>query len=132
MRFALCTLAALLLGGGAASAAPSSFQRSCSDIQIEVSGSDAYLVAQCKDRQGRYRNTELLLLGYQNIDGTLKRQGYEGASFQRSCDQYWLDVSHEKVFLNGSCKRRNGSYRQSRIELQGIHNDNGQLISDGY
>lgn len=120
----------LLLGAGASQAASSSFQRSCDDIGIEVAGGDVFLVAQCRDRAGRYRPADLRLFGYQNDDGYLVRNGHGNSSFQRSCDQYRLDVRNRSVMLNGNCRTRNGRYRESRIELQDIRNDDGRLVGN--
>lgn len=128
MRFLLLTVGALVLGSGAALADPSSFQRSCDDIQVEVAGDDAYITAQCKDRRGRHKSAQIALTGYQNDDGFLKKKGHDRASFQRSCDQYWLDIAPQAVFLNGNCRTRRGDYRQSRVEVRNIHNDDGRLV----
>ena len=128
MRFLLLTVGALVLGSGAALADSSSFQRSCDDIQVEVADGGAYITAQCKDRRGRHKGAQIPLNGYQNDDGFLKKKGRDRASFQRSCDQYWLDVSPQAVFLNGNCRTRNGDYRQSRVEVRNIHNDDGRLV----
>ncbi|MDN2581790.1 CVNH domain-containing protein [Aquibium sp. ELW1220] len=130
MRLIPASFCLLLLGAAASHAAPSSFQRSCEDVQIEVAGGEVYLVAQCRDRAGRYRPAELRLYGYQNDDGYLVRNGYGKSSFQRSCDQYWLDVGRTSVFLNGNCRTRNGRFRESRIELQDISNDDGRLVGN--
>lgn len=130
MRLILASFGLLLLGAGASQAASSSFQRSCDDIGIEVAGGDVFLVAQCRDRAGRYRPADLRLFGYQNDDGYLVRNGHGNSSFQRSCDQYWLDVRNRSVMLNGNCRTRNGRYRETRIELQDIRNDDGRLVGN--
>ncbi len=130
MRLIPASFGLLLLGAGASQAASSSFQRSCDDIGIEVAGGDVFLVAQCRDRAGRYRPADLRLFGYQNDDGYLVRNGHGNSSFQRSCDQYRLDVRNRSVMLNGNCRTRNGRYRESRIELQDIRNDDGRLVGN--
>lgn len=130
MRLLLASLGLLLLGVGTSHAASSSFQRSCTDVRMEATSGEVYLFAQCRDRQGRYHPAELPLLGYHNDDGYLVRNGYENSSFQRSCDQYWLDVNNASVTLNGNCRTRNGQYRESRTELQDIHNDDGRLVGN--
>ena len=128
MRFLFIAAGLLLLPIAAAQAKPSSFQRSCDDIRIEVTSSGAYLSAQCRDGQGQYRATDMRLIGYQNDDGYLIRYGFENSSFQHSCDQYWLEVTDGWGALHGNCRSRDGSYVESEIELQGIENIGGQLI----
>ena len=69
-----------------------------------------------------------LVHGYENIDGRLMRRGFASSSFQRSCPQYGLKVDRQRVFLWGRCKTRRGQLRDSRVEVENIDNDNGNLV----
>jgi hypothetical protein len=123
---ALAKLAAGLLVFAPLAAAPaqaqpaSSYQNSCSGIRAE----GAVLVAHCRRMDGSYDWTRLPIRGVANIDGHLQFQGMrQVSSFQNSCSGIYVSGD----VLSANCRRIDGSYRRSSIEIPGIANINGQL-----
>lgn len=128
MRLLLLATGFLALGIGSAAAGSSSFQRSCTDIRLEVDRRSVYLSATCDNGRGRQRGTDIELTGIHNDDGRLVR-GTPGAasSFQRSCRDIRIDASRKRVVLEATCQSRSGRWRDTRIEIEDIHNINGRL-----
>ena len=126
VRF-LAVLAGTLVCAATAHAAPSNFQRSCSDIRIERPAGAVSIGATCRDRAGRNGPADFDLNGYHNIDGRLTYDGKGKSTFQRSCDRIDIRVNPERVLLTAECRDRNQNVRKTTIEIQDIQNIDGRL-----
>ncbi|MBD2604818.1 hypothetical protein H6G81_09840 [Scytonema hofmannii FACHB-248] len=103
-----------------ADAAPSSYQKTCS--QISIAGNQ--LSAICKTRNGSLNQTSLTLRGIENIDGNLKvTNPNKVSSYQNSCPEIGINGRR----INATCKRRDGSLKRTSIVLNGIENIDGFL-----
>ncbi|KAF8190013.1 Cyanovirin-N [Mycena galopus ATCC 62051] len=79
------------------------------------------LLAECKDREGQYRNSQLNLndiLG--NDDGEFD---LNGTNFSDSANNIRLD----NTALVASLKTRDGNWREAAIDLGFISNEDGRL-----
>jgi hypothetical protein len=125
-KLTTCFLAAIpsfvvCLGGvSAASAAPSSYQLTCSNISL----SGNVLSAVCRRRNQTLNRTSIVLRGIENIDGTLRVINPGGiASFQLTCRNTSVNGSQ----LSGSCRKINQTYVNTSTNINGIENINGVL-----
>ncbi|WP_161938178.1 mannose-binding lectin [Mastigocoleus testarum] len=127
----LLSVGAIIVGSSAilainppASAAPSTFQKTCRRSGIVSFRGNAYLQSSCRMINGRYKKSSIRLQGIYNDNGVLRFSGgRESASFQRSCRKIGVRGST----LVASCRKRNGRYRNTSIRLNDIHNRNGRL-----
>jgi CVNH domain len=103
----------------AAAQGASSFQNSCNNISIAGNA----LVASCRRVDGSVSRTSIVLEGIENIDGQLQMTGRGPATFQDSCRHILMDGST----LTARCRRVDGSYERTSVELPGISNINGNL-----
>ncbi|HXY58000.1 MAG TPA: CVNH domain-containing protein [Methylocystis sp.] len=110
----------LAAGASAARAQPAStFQNSCTDTHIR----GALLMARCRRMDGGWRGTSIEIPGVENIDGQLRFTGIPRSNFQLSCE-------HIQAFgstLSAVCRRRDGSWGESSIQIPMIENINGEL-----
>nr|WP_321445917.1 CVNH domain-containing protein [uncultured Cohaesibacter sp.] len=118
----------LIVAAGSAHAAGSSFQRSCSSIQLQLEQYNAWIVADCKNGYGGIQNSRVAIEGIENRFGQLRYESSGTSSFQRSCREAWLEWSHDAVWLHAYCGDGNGGERKSSIEIRNIENQHGWLI----
>ncbi len=103
-----------------AHAAPSSYQKTCSDISIDGN----QLSATCNTRNGASRQTSIVLRGIENIDGNLKvTNPNKVSSFQNSCSN--IDINGRRI--KATCQRKDGTSKRTSIVLRGIENIDGFL-----
>ena len=113
---------------GSSLAAPSSFQRSCSNIDLNLESNNAWIVADCGDGSGRDRPAEIAIRGIYNDHGRLRLGNDFSSSFQRSCRDVVLDVNQNDVGIVATCGDGNGGEIRDSISIQNIHNRNGTLV----
>jgi hypothetical protein len=95
-----------------------------------------HLDAECERRDGNWRRTHLDLDDCSrdiiNNDGRLECPSSESlrlppGSYQDTCRDFAIDGRH----LTGQCRRRNGEWRESHLDLARCHapiwNDDGRL-----
>lgn len=116
--------AGLLAFAAAAHAAgappPSTFQASCRHIAIAGST----VTAECRRRNGDYKQTWLRIAGVENLDGTLHyRTVYEASSFQNSCK----DIRIAGAAISALCLKDDGSFAKSWIAIPDMVNEDGDL-----
>lgn len=101
-------------------ASASSFQNSCKRISIH----GAKLVATCLRVNGEPKRTSIMLKGIENINGQFRytRRG-RPANFHHSCD----DIYVVGTTLKANCRRIDGRYRETSIQIRGISNIDGRL-----
>lgn len=104
--------------GTAAAQSASSFQNSCGNISV----SGAILSADCRRQDGSFTRTSIEIPGIANIDGVLQFTG-DQSSFQRSCG----DIRVQGDILWAMCRRGDGGYSRSSIEIPDIVNIGGVL-----
>jgi hypothetical protein len=121
--FAACVLAigaGVTLPPAAEAQISSTFQNSCDHAFVD---GDA-LVASCRRVDGSFRRTSIALAGIENIDGTLRfTQPGRPASFQDSCRHIHVVGST----ILAACRRMDGSYGLTQIEIPAIENVDGRL-----
>jgi hypothetical protein len=101
----------------------SAYQNSCVDIFIE----GPTLVASCRRVDGSFHRTSIMLEGIENIDGQLQfTQPGQPASFQNSCRH----ISVAGSTVTADCRRTDGNYEQTSIDVSGILNIDGHLRYD--
>lgn len=129
MKYALSLVVfgSLFLTGGDASAKSSSFQKSCSGIDLDITDQDVWIVADCGDGNGRFVNTRIELRGINNGHGFLNKKGNGASSFQRSCDDIYLEWNDFSVKLNARCDNGNGGVNQTFLYINNIENRFGTL-----
>jgi CVNH domain len=109
-----------LLSSPAHAQSPSTYPSSCHHIGM----SGATLVAVCRRVDGSFNQTSIVLQGIENIDGQLQfTQPSQPASFQDSC----RDIHVIGSTLNAICRRADGSYERTSMEVPGIANVDGNL-----
>ena len=90
--------------------------------------------AECLGNDQRYYPSNLPLSGIVNDDGDLKSEGiiniFDGgmlvSTFDKSCNQIKIDEVLGYV-LTANCRRRDGSWNASRLDLTDIENSDGVL-----
>lgn len=99
---------------------PSTFQHSCKNISI----TGDTLSARCRRANRTFDNTSILIRGIENNNGKLIFTNLNNrSSFQSSCKR--ISVSGDR--LSAGCRRANGSFRDTSINIPGIKNNNGNL-----
>ena len=112
-----------------------SYTESCRDMRVDH---DRHrLEAECQRRDGRWRSAHLDLRdcdrGIVNNDGRLESRQQEAVrllpgSYRESCRDFSVDSRR----LEARCRRRNGEWRDTEIDLTRcktpIRNDDGRLI----
>jgi hypothetical protein len=99
---------------------PSTFQNSCKNTWMHKN----FLAAECRTRSGDYRITYLYVRGIENRDGNLRFTDlYTKSSFQHSCKK--VDISG--ATLKAVCRKVDGTYKRTAINLPGIENIDGKL-----
>ncbi len=114
---------------------PGSYRDSCRDMEMR----QGTLVAECKDRNGRWRYTELASArscrgDIANVDGILRcwRRGDDAdlpaGSWRASCRQARV----YSFVLYAECRDRRGNWRDTSIDLHDCYgdtaNENGRLV----
>ena len=127
MRLILFATLFLATVGGSAIAAESSFQRSCSNIDLDLENNNAWIVADCGDGTGRDKPAEIAIRGVHNTNGQLTGNADFSSSFQRSCRDAYLEWNDNSVILFATCGNGRGSEIRSSIYLLNIHNRFGTL-----
>lgn len=103
-----------------AHAAPSSYQKTCSDISINGN----QLSATCQTRNGASRQTSIVIRGIENINGNLQvTNPNQVSSYQKTCSN--IDINGRQI--KATCQTRNGRSKQTSIVLRGIENIDGYL-----
>lgn len=106
--------------------ASSTFQQTCSNIEFAFSGSTPTITAMCLTEAGLPNATSLTIAGISNQNGILTRTG--GAStFQKSCGSIAVETDQIGASLIAICRKSNGEFSESSIDLPGISNNNGVL-----
>jgi hypothetical protein len=126
LRFAAFAAGIICIGAGCAIAPSadaqgySTFQSSCGNIGID--GDTVFAV--CRRVDGSPHRTSIMLQGIENIDGQLQFTGPgRPASFQDTC--HHIRIVGSTVWAE--CRRVDGSYRLTSINLPGIANNDGHL-----
>ncbi|MBB3980429.1 hypothetical protein GGR44_000060 [Sphingobium fontiphilum] len=103
----------IALGCGAAfwalpaSAVPSSFQQTCTDIKLTTTRGSATISANCKKRDGTPIPASLKLKNLTNINGVLTLNPQDpGASFTLTC--FTPTLKPESVTLSARCQDSKG------------------------
>jgi hypothetical protein len=112
-----------------------SYTESCREMRVDRDRH--HLEAECQGRDGRWRDTHLDLRecdrGIVNDDGRLACPRAEivrlpAGSYRESC----RDFSVDKNRLGARCRRRNGDWQDTAIDLKTckapIRNDDGRLV----
>jgi hypothetical protein len=125
-RIAVFAASVLAIGAGVAllpraeAQIASTFQNSCDHAFVD---GDA-LVATCRRVDGSFRRSSIVLAGIENIDGALRfTQPGRLANFQDSCRHVHVVGST----ILAACRRLDGSYGLTQIEMPGIENIDGRL-----
>ena len=121
--------ACIVMAAGAAFAGGhggSTFQNTCSEIRFAYQGNEATIQAVCLRADGSAVAASTPIMGISNQDGKLTMSG-GASSFQQSCGNIGLEVLLEGVTLSANCRRANGQFLETAIDLNGINNNNGAL-----
>jgi len=113
--------AAVLLasGGGAYAQRASSFQNSCTDTHVRGS----LLEARCRRIDGSWSRTAIEIPGVENIDGRLQFTGVAHSNYQLTC----REIEAFGSTLSAVCRRIDGAWSRSSIQIPMIANINGEL-----
>lgn len=127
MKIALSAMAAAVLLAAPAFAS-NTYQNSCSNIAFAYSGNDAALTAVCLRANGTPNATKLVLQGISNQNGKLT-QGTGASTFQKSCGNIQIITGNSpNTTLSALCRMSNGSSIATSLSLNGIANNNGNLV----
>lgn len=108
----------------AAQAAPSTFQKTCSEISLNSVKTNPTLSAVCRQRNQIPHQTCLRLKGIENINGNLEQHSLnQPSTFQKSC----RNISIDGAKLSASCRKRNQSYQNTSLYIPNIENIDGNL-----
>ncbi|WP_110973024.1 mannose-binding lectin [Pseudomonas huaxiensis] len=128
---------ALILGGmsallslalmAPAQAAPSTFQNSCRNIELQTDSNEVSIHAECRTRSGDYNATAIELVGVSNEYGTLRGRGDAPSSFQNSCRNVQLRYNPQEVDIAAICEDGKGGEKNTSITLHDIENNDGNL-----
>jgi hypothetical protein len=103
-----------------ASAKPSSYQITCNSITI----SGNRISASCRQINGLYNNTSLVLLGIENINGVLRvTDPSKVSNYQLTCSK----IRIRGDMIKATCLTRNQLPHKTSLTLQGIENIDGVL-----
>jgi hypothetical protein len=125
LRLSIFAPAAIAIGVSCAvlspvNAQPSNYQDSCGNAFID----GPRLVATCRRVDGSLRRASIMLGGIENINGQLQfTRPNRPASFQDSCQHIHIIGGT----ITAACRRVDGSYERTSIELPGIENVDGHL-----
>ena len=127
MKIALSAMAAAVLLAAPAFAS-NTYQNSCSNIAFAYSGNDAAITAVCLRANGTPNATKLVLQGISNQNGKLT-QGTGASTFQKSCGNIQIITGNSpNTTLSALCRMSNGSSIATSLSLNGIANNNGNLV----
>lgn len=125
-RISVLAASVLAIGAGVAllptaeAQIASTFQNSCDHAFVD---GDA-LVASCRRVDGSFRRASIVLAGIENIDGALRfTQPGRPATFRDSCRHVHVVGST----ILAACRRMDGSYALTQIEIPAIENIDGRL-----
>jgi len=104
----------------------STFQKTCSEIRFAYQGNNATIQAVCLRADGSAVAASTPIMGISNQDGVLTMSG-GASSFQQSCGNIQLEVLLDSVTLTANCRRANGQFLETAIDINGINNSNGAL-----
>ena len=98
-----------------------SYENSCSRISIQGDTLSAY----CRRVDGSYNRTAIRVRGIENNNGNLSYRSNPNAysTYQNSCSRIYVAGDT----LSAYCRRVDGSYNNTAIEISGISNANGVL-----
>ena len=121
--------ACLLLGIAATPAlAENTYQNTCSEIRFAYQGNNATIQAVCLRANGTANPTSLVLQGISNQNGKLT-QGSGASTFQQSCGNIQILINNSpNTTLSALCRATNGSSQPTSLSLNGIANNNGNLV----
>ncbi|NES64374.1 MAG: hypothetical protein F6K24_03420 [Okeania sp. SIO2D1] len=120
------------LGIESAQAAPSTFQKTCTEIHLESVKTNPTLSAVCRQRNQLPHQTCLRLKGIENIDGNLEQYPLTQAStFQKSCRRISIKIRKKGAIITAKCRRRDQSKKRTSLVLQDIENIDGNLQYGG-
>ncbi len=127
MKIALFAATAAVLLATPALAA-NTYQNTCSNIAFAYSGNDAAITAVCLKSDGTPNATKLILQGISNQNGKLT-QGTGPSTFQKSCGNIQVIIGNSpNTTLSALCRMSNGSSIATSLSLNGIGNNNGNLV----
>ena len=127
MKKLAISAAALVVAASAVSAEPSSFQRTCKDIGLDVTDARVMVQANCENANGHFIGmTQVELMGVHNMPAGLEL-GDGSSSYQRSCTDSKLSWDNNSVTLTATCQDGKGGTRIGTIAVENIHNINGQM-----
>jgi hypothetical protein len=116
-----------MLGSAVASSSPaqaeqsSSYQKSCSNIRIRRN----LLSADCRTIVGAYNFSSIHVRGIENRNGNLTFLDSDiESSFQLSCTRIHIS----EATLRALCRKIDGTYKKTSIDIPGIANLDGTLI----
>ena len=108
--------------------ADNTYQNTCSNIAFAYSGNDAAITAVCLKADGTPNATKLILKGISNQNGKLT-QGTGASTFQKSCGNIQIIIGNSpNTTLSALCRMSNGSSIATSLSLNGIGNNNGNLV----
>ena len=116
---AATAVALCFAASGVRAQSPSSFQNSCSNITI----SGTTLRASCRRIDGTYDSTSIQINGIEKKNGSLQVTGASPSSYQKTC----RDIGVNGDVLAATCKKIDGSWQLSSVQVPGIANINGVL-----
>jgi hypothetical protein len=124
MKLSIGIVALALASGGVwlaapAEAAPSTFQKTCTNIHMN----GATLKAKCRRIDQTWVETALVINGIENINGNLRYTNNGPSSFQLTCTD--IGVSGDMLFAK--CRRRDQSEASTQLRLQNVENIDGAL-----
>jgi len=115
----IATISLWAASSSAQAQAPSSFQKSCTNITV----SGVTLQANCRKVDGTWDSTSIQIIGIENINGVLKVTGASPSSYQKTC----RDIGINGDVLMATCQKVDGSWQDTSLEIPGIANINGVL-----
>lgn len=122
------TLALLAMLPTSANAAPSTFQNSCRNIELQVDPSMVRMQADCRTRDGGYTQSGIRVVGISNEFGSLRRLNNAPSSFQNSCDDIELHTNSNEVKITAICEDGRGGTKRTSFVINGVDNIDGKLM----
>ena len=135
-------IAAMAVPDLAAAAQPDgSYQQTCRNINTDKSNGKRRVSADCQDRRGNWQRSRLnyeqcINQRVANDNGTLVCESDGGRLPNGSWSQSCRNGATRNGWLYADCRRTNGNWRSSSIDLRqcgnrGVANDNGNLVCEG-